>query len=365
MFRGAKFLFAVMLLFVCCSQIAVAQRKLPVIKATWNIVPDARPDIYKTSSKKVTFYTDLDSISFNINPQIGIYDFIIILNGRDSAYTQIRYELSFLDKLKEAKDYNFSDNNLILKFTYQSMDNPSLVQIRHDFRLDSVAGSGNEISRILNLMHWVHNTVQHDGNSENPRLKNSADIIRVCKTGKRGVNCRMMATILNECYLAMGIKSRFVTCLPKDTTDTDCHVIDMVYSKSLKKWLWIDPTFDAYVMNENGVLLGIQEVRERLINGKPLILTPEANWNRINTQTQNYYLGYYMAKNLYKLSTPIASEYDTETWRTGKEIEYVDLLPLEGSERNKQKKERSFMDSGMKYTYYTSSNPNLFWATPE
>ena len=381
MVRGSKFIFTIVLISGCFAQMTVAQKKLPVLKAnskkvsikdgselkvdTWNIVPEAKPDIYKTSSKRVTFYTDLDSMSFNINPKIGICDFIILLNGRDSAFTQIRYELPFLDKLKRAKDYDLSDNSVIPKFTYQPMDNPSLVRIRHDFKLDSVAGSGNEISRILNLMHWVHNAVRHDGNSDNPRLQNSADLIRVCKTEKRGVNCRMMATILNECYLAMGIKSRFVTCLPKDTTDNDCHVIDMVYSKSLKKWLWIDPTFDAYVMNENGVLMGIQEVRERLISGKPLILTPEANWNRINTQPQSYYLGYYMAKNLYRLRTPLASEYDTETWRSGKEIGYVDLLPLDGTQQNKQKKERSFMNFGMKYTYYISSNPNLFWATPE
>ena len=34
----------------------------------------------------------------------------------------------------------------------------------------------------------------------------------------------------------------------------------------MKKWLWIDPTFDAYVMNEKGELLSIEEVRERLIS---------------------------------------------------------------------------------------------------
>ena len=37
-------------------------------KATWTIVPSARPDIYKTSAKRVTFYTDLDSISFKSIP---------------------------------------------------------------------------------------------------------------------------------------------------------------------------------------------------------------------------------------------------------------------------------------------------------
>ena len=66
------------------GQSLLAQQKLPVInanskkvdikdgkdfkKATWTIVPEAKPDIYTTSSKRVTFYTDIDSISFKIKP---------------------------------------------------------------------------------------------------------------------------------------------------------------------------------------------------------------------------------------------------------------------------------------------------------
>ena len=44
-------------------------------------------------------------------------------------------------------------------------------------------------------------------------------------------------------------------------------------------------------MNETGELLGLQEVRERLINDQPLILNPDANWNRQNTSI-HYQLQY-------------------------------------------------------------------------
>ena len=271
------------LALVLFVNVLFAQVNLPTIKATskkvdvrdgdnfmkgdWNITPEAKPDIYTTSSKgkKVTFYTDLDSISVRITTTTK-YDFIILLNDTTKALTEIQYKPGYLDILKGSDKYNINDNRPIPKFTYQSMDNQNLVKIRKDFNLDSVAGKGNEIYRILSLMHWVHNIVKHDGSSNNPALRNAIDLIAVCKKENRGVNCRMMATILNECYLSMGIKSRFITCWPKDTTDIDCHVINMVYSNSLNKWIWIDPTFDAYVMNEKGELLGIQEVRERLIN---------------------------------------------------------------------------------------------------
>jgi hypothetical protein len=214
-------------------------------------------------------------------------------------------------------------------------------------------------------MHWVHDLIRHDGSSSNPTLKNAIDLIRICKDENRGLNCRMLATILNECYLSMGITSRYITCMPKETQFDDCHVINMVYSRDLRKWIWIDPTFDAYVMDEKGRLLGIQEVRERLIKGQPLVLNADANWNRETLQTKKDYLEGYMAKNLYRLQTPLVSEYNTETWKSGKEISYIELLPLDGTEQAPQKKEQTNTQTGVKFTYYKTNNPNLFWAKPE
>lgn len=367
--------------FSLFGQFLFAQKNIPIIKATsksvdirdgknfrkkgWNISPELNPDVYETSSlgQKVTFITDKDSISVKIKKDTE-FDFIILLNDSIKAHTRVKYKMPYLEKLKNAEKYNYNDNRFVSNFSYQSMENPNLIKIRQDLKLDSIAGTGNEISKILNLLHWVHNIIKHDGSSDNPILKNAIDLIKVCKTENRGVNCRMMATILNECYLSMGIKSRYITCMPKETEFDDCHVINMVYSNDLKKWIWIDPTFDAYVMNEKGELLGISEVRERLINGKTLILNPEANWNKKNSQTKAYYLETYMAKNLYRLQTPLVSEYDYETWKSGKEITYVELLPLDGIEQTPQKKEQTNTKTEVKFTYYKTNNPNSFWTEP-
>ena len=363
------------------GQLIYSQKNIPVIKSStkkidvrdgkifssqnWNISPELNPDVYETSSlgQKVTFITDKDSITVKIKKDTE-FNFIVLLNDSVKAYTQIKYKIPYLEKLKNAEKYNIADNRLVPNFSYQSMENPNLVKIRKDFKLDSIAGTGNETSKILNLLHWVHNIIRHDGSSNNPTLKNAIDLIKVCKTENRGVNCRMMATILNECYLSIGIKSRYITCMPKETEFDDCHVINMVFSNDLKKWIWIDPTFDAYVMNEKGELLGLSEVRERLINGKTLILNPEANWNNKNSQTKEYYLETYMAKNLYRLETPLVSEYDTETWKNGKEITYVELLPLDGIVQTPQKSEQTNAKTGVKFTYYKTNNPNLFWTKP-
>ena len=372
--------FLTIIVVALLTQNLFAQKKLPTIKASslqvdikvdgnlmknaWTIVPEANPDIYRTSAKKVTFYTDIDSISFDVKPDEQ-YNFVILLNGKDSANTRIVWEPSKLDILRKAENYNYSDNRFIPKFTYQSQDNPNLKKIRSDLKLDSIAGNGNELSQIFNLMHWVHNMVKHDGSSNNPTLKNAIDLIRTCKVENRGVNCRMMAIILNECYLSMGIKSRYITCMPRETKFDDCHVINMVYSKDLNKWIWIDPTFDAYVMDDKGNLLGIQEVRERLIKGKAVILNADANWNRTALQTKEHYLEYYMAKNLYRLETPLVSEYNTETWEKGKEVIYVELLPLDGIVQTPQKKEETNDNTGVKFINYKTNNPDIFWMKPE
>ena len=269
----------------------------------------------------------------------------------------------YLSILKRANAYNLSDKRTIPEFTYQASDNPNLVELRKGFNLDSIAGKGTDVLKILNLMHWIHDLVPHDGMNGNPEVKNAMSMLEVCKKESRGLNCRGLALVLNECYLSMGIKSRVVTCLPKDSLkiDQDCHVINSVYSESLKKWIWIDPTFDAYVMNEKGELLSIEEVRERLISDKTLILNPDANWNNKSTQTKEDYLENYMAKNLYILECLSTSEYNMETSAEGKTFNYIKLLPLDYFEQTPDKTEEKGEKSNSLWITYKTNNPNLFW----
>ena len=161
------------------------------------------------------------------------------------------------------------------------------------------------------------------------------------------MHCGGLATVLNECYLAIGLKSRRVVCLPKDSTDFDCHSINTVYSKTLGKWLWMDPTNNAYVMNEKGELLSIAEVRDRLINNKPLILNPDANINRIYSVVKENYLFYYMAKNLYAFQCYVDGGGESKS-NLLLPVEYSGIIP-----RTKISKPEC------------TNNPGIFWAKPE
>ena len=110
---------------ILLGQILFAQEKLPTIKATsktvdirdgdnfkkasWTISPELKPDIFTTNSigKKVTFYTDKDSISIKITPTTK-FDFIILLNDTTKALTEIKYQPSYLDILRTARRVSFS-----------------------------------------------------------------------------------------------------------------------------------------------------------------------------------------------------------------------------------------------------------------
>lgn len=257
-----------------------------------------------------------------------------------------------LEILKAAAPYAMENTDSLPQFTYLPSTNGNLKSLRQYLKLDSVAGNGDETSRILRLMYFVHDNVQHDGGNSPTCERDAIDIYNYAKATGRGVNCRNLAIMLCEAYLSMGIPARYITCLPKDTADQDCHVICSVWSKERQKWLWIDPTFAAYVMDENDNMLGIAEVRQRLIEGLPLKLNDDANWNHRNKETKEQYLDYYMAKNLYWLECPVKSTFNAESpyRRTGSK--YVGLLP------------KGFSSSATNSNYFTS-NPDYFWQSPE
>lgn len=85
-----------------------------------------------------------------------------------------------------------------------------------------------------------------------------------------------MAMMLTEALLAEGITARYLTCQSKDyANDNDCHVITVVWVASLGKWVWVNPTFAAFVTDENGLMLYPGEVRYRLQKDLPPVLFPD------------------------------------------------------------------------------------------
>lgn len=117
-------LFILYLLSFSCLGV-VGQTKIPVINANtktakiyeegnsvkgWGIDPDVPLDTYVTgkfsTTKLVKFKTDRDSISFRVKPG-SHYDFIVLLNGKDSCLTRIQAREK---KAYRASNLKFSDS---------------------------------------------------------------------------------------------------------------------------------------------------------------------------------------------------------------------------------------------------------------
>lgn len=258
---------------------------------------------------------------------------------------------SELEILKESAPYA-KDPTMNLRFRYAEPSDSLLTLSRERFNLDSIAGNGDDISRIKNLLYWVHNSIRHDGsNGLAPGPRNLRNTYDSARRDSCGYNCRALAICLTEALLAESIPARYITCIPKAwDTDNDCHVICIAWSKSLGKWVWVDPTFAAFVTDDKGLLLHPGEVRYRLINDLPVVLNQDANWNNESTESQSDYIDYYMAKNLYILQTNTFNQAEPEGESTHKQGLHVALVP-----------------QGIKYpnSDYNTTVEEWFWQSPE
>jgi hypothetical protein len=256
--------------------------------------------------------------------------------------------------LKAAAPYQTADTVGLPRFTYQNTDAQSLRYVREYFQLDTISRGTSEIDHIKNLLTFAHNNIRHNGNNYALCEKDAIDTYNYVKATGKGVNCRQLAIALNDMYLAMGYASRYVTCLPQDPTDPDCHVINCVWSKELGKWLWMDPTFCAWVMDKEGNLLSIEEVREYIRSDKPVVLNPTANWNNEQPQTADYYLYNYMAKNLYWINMVVDSRFLPESRYRNVGSRFVSLIPV-GFEPFGSIQEGEFK----------TTDPAYFWQAPQ
>lgn len=256
-----------------------------------------------------------------------------------------------LDILKESPKYQ-CDTIAKPVFVYAQPSDSLLALSRERFNLDSIAGEGDDISRIRNLLYWVHNNITHDGsNGLAPGPRNLRNTFDSSKRDSCGYNCRALAISLTEALLAKGIPARYITCESKKwDTDNDCHVICVAWSESLGKWIWVDPTFAAYITDENGLLLHPGEVRYRLQHDLPLHLNEDANWNNRSKQDKERYLDEYMAKNLYIMSANTLNQAEPEGATSHPVGRVAALVPV-----------------GSNYTnaHVISTDDEWFWQAPD
>ncbi len=196
-------------------------------------------------------------------------------------------------------------------FAYAAPTDENLARLRKLYDLDTVAGRGPEVERIIDLMRWVFRLTGHANEPEIPKELNAFNLIRLAKDEHMEINCYMKTVILNEVYLSMGWPSRQTHLLPSENEEKESHFITSVYARSLGKWIMMDPDMGAYLTDEKGTILGVPEVRSRMIAGRPLRVKEVGSAGRLaraRDDWSNFIRGvdyfWFLSKFLFKIRCP-------------------------------------------------------------
>ena len=225
-------------------------------------------------------------------------------------------------------------------------------EILNYFNLDSLYDTeANTWTKALAIGQFVASNIPHDNQKIQPKHRNAIDLWKYTKNVAPAFNCRLHSILTFELMLAAGLDARYVTCLPEDDDDTDCHVVNEVWLPEQGKWAMIDSDMDGhYISDLDGIPLSLKEIRERYIFGEDMVIYDLQK----NTPIKDSDYSTYMAKNTYWFRCPETLSYFQEDSENRKREagRHINLVPV-GFE--------SFIDDNGNVK---TSNADLFWAAP-
>lgn len=169
-------------------------------------------------------------------------------------------------------------------------------EIREYFCLDTLYDAcASTWEKTLAIGKFVAYNIPHDNQKEYPEYVNAIGLWEYTKTVAPAFNCRLHSILTYELLTAAGIKARYITCLPYDRNDNDCHVVNEVWLPETGKWVMIDTDMRRYITDKKGNLLSLAEIREHFINDKKIVVYYD--FENPSSRISYYYA--YMAKNTY------------------------------------------------------------------
>ncbi|MCI9414723.1 MAG: transglutaminase domain-containing protein [Clostridiales bacterium] len=198
-----------------------------------------------------------------------------------------------------------------IEWSYEIKSNPLSEKLISAYDLYHLS-TGNDFNTMRLCLSWVNEHLRHDGTQTFLGIREANSILST-HTGK--ASCRGLAIVLCELLLALGIKSRFIACLPEEVPYDECHVVCVAYSDDLKKWILLDPTNNLYILDSGGTPLSLMEFRNALLCNDDFYLNQDTNWNGRRIGKTQYCD--YMIKNLVRFDAveayyPGCDQYSTK-----------------------------------------------------
>lgn len=221
----------------------------------------------------------------------------------------------WLEKMQ--KYPNYEDGGASIPFTYELNDKSKVQPLIKSYGLDALmvkqtdAAEGEEpeaegkmtdVERMLTLMNVVCDNFKHDGASGMPEQRDAMTVVAYYKQ-KGGIECSGLSIILSELLRAYGVPAKTIKCTPVTDDGEFCHVVVHAYSRELKQWIMLDPTYRLVLKDAGGKYVNLQTLRESLISGKKLVPNETAGHNG-----RPFYMDYYrmyMTKNAFRFSSTV------------------------------------------------------------
>lgn len=215
-----------------------------------------------------------------------------VIEIRFDRTNKVRYD-EMVKLLREAGRYKADTANVEINYV---PDIKRAEEIMEYFCLDSLYDTcASTWEKTLAIGKFVATNIPHDNQKEYPEYVNAIGLWEYTKTVAPAFNCRLHSILNYELLTAAGIKARYITCLPYDRNDNDCHVVNEVWLPETGKWVMIDTDMKRYVTDRKGNLLSLAEIREHFINDKKVVVYH--NFDDPSSKISYYHA--YMAKNTY------------------------------------------------------------------
>ena len=255
----------------------------------------------------------------------------------------------YVDSLRTSGD--FAQDTAVFAFTiYQ--DTVQAQKIKDYFQLDTLFSSSmDDWDKTIAIGKFVAENIPHDNQKEDPE-RHAIGLWEYTKNVAPGFNCRLHSILTFELLLAAGIPARYVTCMPQDEEDDDCHVVNEVWLSDKHKWVMIDTDMGGnFITDLNNNPLSLQEIREHYIENKEMIMHP--SFTKGSKKKDGYYA--YMAKNTYWFSCWGDLSYSQEDWKNKNVVRdsYIYLIP------------NKFTPFRVSEDDIITTNADLFWSEPK
>ena len=294
------------------------------------------------------------SIIRNILAIIGLIAILVIIvlriarpyYYRDIGLSNLGLYEKRVDALRSSGEYAVDTNVFAMKII---QDSARAKEIRDYFQLDTLfPNNADTWAKAVAIGKFVASNIPHDNQRKWPEHVNAIGLWEYTKDVAPAFNCRLHSILTFELLLAENIKSRYITCMPQDKDDQDCHVVNEVWLPELNKWAMLDTDMGGhYVTDKNGTPLSLKEMREHYISGEKMMM--HYAFGEGSSKVDDYYA--YMAKNTYWFSCWGSLSYYQEEYNVPgvDRNSYVNLIPS------------GYVPYGIDEGYIVTTNAELFW----